>query len=144
VDTILFVCVNNAGRSQMAEAFFNHRSKERGVEAQAESAGTLGVGALPPLVARAMERAGLSLEGRAPKQLTAEMVARASRIVSLDGGVDGSRCAARFVPTESWTLDDPAGKSLGGVCEIRDQISKKVDSLLDDVAGHPIAAASVL
>ena len=126
----------------MAEAFFNYRSKERGVEAHAESAGTLGVGALPPLVAKAMEIAGLSMEGRAPKQLTAEMISRASRIVSLDDGVDGSRCAAKFVPTERWTLDDPAGKSLGGVCDIRNQISKKVDVLIDEVADRALLAAS--
>jgi arsenate reductase (thioredoxin) len=134
VDNILFVCVNNGGRSQMAEAFFNQKGLERGIKAHAESAGTLGVGVLHPLVARAMQDAGLSMEGCAPKQVTPDMIARASRIVSLDSGIDGSRSVAKFVTTDSWTLDDPAGLSLARIRMIRDEISEKVTKLLDEVA----------
>ena len=79
--TVLFVCYNNASRSLMAEAIFNARATDRLVEAHAESAGLLGVGAAHPMVLRCIEELGLSIDGLKPKQLTKEMVDQATTIV---------------------------------------------------------------
>lgn len=127
---MLFVCVHNAGRSQMAEAFLNALVTERGLVMRAESAGTLGAGTLNPIAVRAMEEIGITIATHVPKQLTEEMVARADMIVSMGSGVDAAACPAKFLVTEDWGLDDPAGQPLERVREIRDQIRAKVESLL--------------
>ena len=132
--TILFVCVHNAGRSQMAEAIFNHQAAEAVIEARAASAGTLGGGNLNPNAVRAIEELGISMEGQCPKQLTQEMASTADRIVSMGCGVDADACPARFIVTEDWGLDDPAGQPIARVREIRDQIVKRVSELLKELS----------
>jgi arsenate reductase len=67
MQNILFVCVHNANRSQMAETFFNAKAAERGIDSRAESAGTRGAGGLNSLTVRAMDEIGFSMEGQAPK-----------------------------------------------------------------------------
>jgi len=128
--TVLFVCVHNAGRSQMAEAWARHIASERGIEITAESAGTLGGGTLNPNAVAVMEEAGVSMAMQFPKDLTQEMVDRADRIVSMGCGVDAAACPAKFLVTEDWGLDDPAGQPIGVVREIRDQIREKVEAML--------------
>lgn len=130
VKTVLFVCVHNAGRSQMAEAFLRQVATERGLNLTAESAGTLGAGSLNPMAIAAMEELGISMADHAAKQLDAEMVARADWIVSMGCGVDAEACPAKFLVTEDWGLDDPAGQPIERVREIRDQIRAKVDELV--------------
>lgn len=130
----LFVCVHNAGRSQMAEALLNHRAKELGIDAVAESAGTASGKALNPAAVEVLREIGISMEGQAPKLLTAEMVARADRILSMGCGVDAEACPTRFVVTVDWGLDDPAGQPIEVVRAIRDQIAHRVDQLLRDCA----------
>lgn len=130
----LFVCVHNAGRSQMAEALLNHRAKELGVDAVAESAGTAVGNALNPAAVEVLREIGISMEGQAPKLLTPEMVARADRILSMGCGVDAEACPTRFVVTEDWGLDDPAGQPIEVVRAIRDEIARRVDDLLRDCA----------
>ena len=127
---ILFVCVHNAGRSQMAEAFANHTARERGLDLVAESAGTLGGGALNPVAVAAMREVGIEMGGAIPKALTLEMVARADRIVAMGCGVDAEACPARFVVTEDWGLDDPAGQAIEAVRPIRDAIRARVEAIL--------------
>jgi arsenate reductase len=134
MQTILFVCVHNSNRSQMAEAFFNLKAEENGIDAHAESAGTQGAGGLGFLAVRAMEEIGVSMAGQVPKQLKPEMVERASRIVTMGWGVDGEKGVAKFVPSETWAIDDPAGKALGEVRRIRDEIRAKVDGMVADLA----------
>jgi arsenate reductase (thioredoxin) len=129
---VLFVCVHNAGRSQMAEAFFNKLAAERGLEARAESAGTKGAGSLNSVVVHAMEEAGVSMEGHKPKQLTQEMADAATNIVSMGCGVDAAACPAKFLVTEDWGLEDPAGQPMGKVRQIRDQIKARVEQLLSE------------
>jgi arsenate reductase len=133
MQNILFICVHNANRSQMAEAFFNARATEQGIEARAESAGTKGAGALGSLAIRAMDEVGVSMTGQIPKQLKSEMVDRASRIVSMGRGVTGEGCIAKFTPSDDWALDDPSGQTFGEVRRIRDEIRAKVDEMVADL-----------
>lgn len=132
---VLFVCVHNAGRSQMAEAFFNHLARERGVDAVAESAGTLGGGTLNAKAVQAMEEIGISMAGQVPKALSQEMANSADRIISMGCGVDAEACPAKFLVTEDWGLDDPAGQPIETVRHIRDQIAVRVGQLLDSLEG---------
>jgi arsenate reductase len=117
----------------MAEAFFNARAADRGVDARAESAGLLGVGAMHPLVVRCVEEAGIPTEGLKPKQVTKEMIERAETIVAF-GRVNGERTALNFQVSEDWPTVDPAGLPYGSLCDVRDEIARKVDDLLDRIA----------
>lgn len=130
---VLFVCVHNSGRSQMAEALLNHIARQQDLDACAESAGTLGGKALNPAAVEAMGEIGISMEGHHPKLLTQEMVDRADRIISMGCGVDAKACPAKFLVAEDWELEDPAGQPLERVREIRDQIERLVRALLDSL-----------
>lgn len=132
--TVLFVCVHNAGRSQMAEAFLNALARERGLDVRAISAGTMGAGELNPLVVSAMEEVGISMAGHRPKLLDPATVASADRIVSMGCGVDAEACPTRFMVTEDWGLDDPAGQPMEVVRTIRDAIRHRVTELLDTIS----------
>ncbi|MGC5340684.1 low molecular weight phosphatase family protein, partial [Escherichia coli] len=84
--TVLYVCVHNAGRSQMAEALTNHLAQERGLEVRAESAGTVGGKSLNPMAVEAMQELGVNMEGHAPKLLDQSMADRADRIITMGCG----------------------------------------------------------
>jgi len=130
---ILYVCVHNAGRSQMAEALTNHLARQRGLAVVAESAGTVGGKGLNPLAVQALAEIGVSMEGQAPKLMTPEMVEGADRVISMGCGVDADACPVRFILAEDWGLDDPAGRSMDEVNRIRDEIRAKVENLLAEV-----------
>jgi arsenate reductase (thioredoxin) len=129
--TFLFVCVHNAGRSQMAEAFVNHYAKLHHLEIKGESAGTVGGKTLNPLVVRAMEEVGISMSGQIPKLLTQAIADEATQIFSMGCGVDVEACPAKFLLTEDWNLEDPAGQSIEKVREIREQIVALVRRLMN-------------
>lgn len=129
---VLFVCVHNSGRSQMAEAVFNHEAGLRGLDSRASSAGTLAGGQLNPNVVVALQEIGVPTEGLHPKQLTQEMVDLSNRVVSMGCGVEADACPARFMLTEDWGLDDPAGQPIEKVREIRDEIVRRVRAMMDD------------
>lgn len=131
--TILFVCVHNAGRSQMAEAFLNAMAAERGLNIRGASAGTLAGKEINPTARAVMAEIGLSMEGQKPKRLTQEMVEAAEKIITMGCGVDASACPARIYVSEDWGLDDPAGQPIEKVRAIRDQIREKVDALLREL-----------
>jgi len=124
--TVLFVCVGNSGRSQMAEAFFNHMA---GGKARAISAGTKPASAVDPRTIEVMREVGIDISGAKPKALTMEMLDRADRVVTMGCGAEGV-CPASFVETEDWQLEDPKGKSLEEVRRIRDEIRTRVTRLL--------------
>ncbi len=127
---VLFVCVHNSGRSQMAEAFFNSKTDGR---AAAGSAGTEPGDQLNPTVVEAMHEVGIDLVGARPKLLTQEMLDRADRVITMGCSVEES-CPALFLPqVEDWGLEDPAGKPIEKVREIRDEISRRVAKLLEEV-----------
>ena len=107
--TVLFVCGHNAGRSQMAEAFLNHTARERGLPVQATSAGTGPADRINPVAVQAMEEIGISLGDQYPKVMTQEMVSAAGKVITMGCGVDVAACPAKFLVTEDWGLDDPAG-----------------------------------
>ena len=129
---ILFVCVHNAGRSQMAEAMINHLAREKGLDVIAESAGTAGGKAINPVAAEAMREIGIPMDGQTPKIIDQHMVDRATKIISMGCGVDADACPAKFLFTEDWNLDDPSGQPIEKVREIRDEIKQRVESLLKE------------
>jgi arsenate reductase len=134
MSSVLFVCVHNAGRSQMAEAIFNHKAKRRRLDVEAESAGTIATDQINPMVKQALAEIGVETDGLHPKQLTQDIADRAKRIISMGCGVDAEACPARFLVTEDWGLDDPAGQPIETVRAIRDQIQGLVGNLLDSMS----------
>jgi arsenate reductase len=126
---ILFVCVHNSGRSQMAEAFFNDYAKGK---AQAFSAGTQPASHTNRTVLQAMKEIGIDISSQRPKMLTLEMVESADKVVTMGCGVEGV-CPATFVPTEDWQLEDPEGKPIERVRAIRDEIATKVKKLIEEL-----------
>jgi len=129
--TILFVCVHNSGRSQMAEAFFN---KLAGGKAQALSAGTQPAAEVNPVVVKAMREAGINISGNKPKMLTMDMVNKAEKMITMGCGDEaGAVCPASFIKTQDWALEDPKSKSLDQVKKIRDEIKERVIKLVKEI-----------
>ena len=126
---VLFVCVGNSGRSQMAEAYFNSVALEG---FRAASAGTQPAPQVNPLALEVMREIGVEMTGQYPKLLTAEMIEVAERVISMGCGV-AETCPALFVPAEDWQLDDPAGQPLARLREIRDAVTARVDTLIQQM-----------
>jgi protein-tyrosine-phosphatase len=128
---VLFVCVHNAGRSQMAAALLDHHAQGR---VRVRSAGSAPAGEINPTVVTAMHELGLDLSREFPKPLTADSVHAADVVVTM-----GCGDACPFFPGKrylDWELDDPAGKSLSEVRVIRDEIDRRVRALLADLDGR--------
>ena len=120
---ILFVCVENAGRSQMAEGFFRKYAPS-GYEPQ--SAGTKPVGTINPLAIEVMKEVGIDISIQQPKIISDSMIQQSSRIVNM-GCMDKESCPAIFVQNVlDWAIPDPKGKPLDEVRKIRDMIEKMV------------------
>lgn len=125
--TVLFACVQNAGRSQMAAAFFNaaaDRSKARAV-----SAGSRPAERVHPEVVATMQEVGIDLSGAPTTPLTAALAGEADVVITMGCG---DECPA--VPgaeRHDWQLDDPAGRPMGHIRAIRDEIQKRVEALID-------------
>ncbi len=126
----LFVCVHNAGRSQMAAALFNHLCVERGLPFRSDSAGTAPGAAVNPAAVEALRELGIDLSLARPKPLTQDLADSAERIITMGCGVDADACPARFLVTEDWGLDDPAGQPIETVRRIRDEIRERVLALI--------------
>jgi arsenate reductase len=124
--TVLFVCVHNAARSQMAEAFFNEMADGRHVGI---SAGSQPAERVNPVAVEAMGELGIDISGARPKRLTADMIERADLVVTMGCGEN----VCPIVPKEVivWELEDPSGKPIEEVLSIRDQIMKLVRDLVD-------------
>jgi protein-tyrosine-phosphatase len=121
----------------MAEAFFNQLAKGK---VKALSAGTDPADAIDPTVVKAMREVDLDISGNNPKALSPEMAEQADTVVTMGCGVEGV-CPATFVKTEDWALEDPRGKPLGKVREIkplrkvreiRDEIKVRVMKMLEE------------
>ena len=123
---VLFICVHNSGRSQMAEAFFNQLAKGK---ANALSAGTIPSSEINPGVAIVMFELGINLENKKPRKLTQDMLEGADKVITMGCGVEEA-CPAGFVISEDWELEDPKGKPLNEIIKIRDQIRHKVKQLI--------------
>ena len=128
---VLFVCVHNSGRSQMAEAFFNKLAEGKAIGL---SAGTQPSDKVNPVVVEAMQDIGIDISSNKPKALTMDMIERADRMITMGCGAEaGAVCPAKFIETEDWALEDPEGKSLKEVRGIRDEIKEKVNKLLNEM-----------
>jgi arsenate reductase len=135
---ILFVCVGNSGRSQMAEAFFNHLSAGRLV---AMSAGTRPATSVSRTAIAAMAELGIDISSQRPKPLTQQIIRQADRIITMGCGV-AETCPAGFHPSEDWDLEDTQGQPLEKVRLIRDQIRERVLALLTEL-GEPHSAETM-
>lgn len=124
--TILFICVHNSGRSQMAEAFVNKFASGR---VRAISAGTEPAEAVDPAVVKVMREVGIDIGQQRPKGLTPEMMVPANKVVMMGCGVEVA-CPVTLFGTEDWNIDDPKGKPVEKVRQIRDQIRTRVRELL--------------
>ena len=121
---VLFVCTQNAGRSQIAQSFFERHAP---ADVRAESAGSEPADRVHPLVVEAMREIGIDLADRRPKKLTLEMQLHADWAITL---ACGARCP--YVPStvEDWDIADPAGKPIEEVRSIRDELEEMVKDLV--------------
>jgi arsenate reductase len=125
--TILFVCVENAGRSQMAEGFFRKHAPE-GFEPI--SAGTKPTSQVNPVVVQAMDEVGISISQQKPKDITEDMIRNSTKIVNM-GCMDKSFCPTLFIPNLiDWGIEDPKGKPIEQIREIRNEIEQRVIHLV--------------
>ena len=125
--TILFVCVENAGRSQMAEGFFNKYAPKGN---RAISAGTKPVAELNPLAVNAMKEVGIDISHHKSKHITEDMMRNSTKIVNM-GCMDKESCPTLFLNNViDWNIEDPKGKSVDKVREIRDEIERRVKELV--------------
>lgn len=134
---VLFVCVHNAGRSRMAEAFFNQLAGDR---YKGVSAGTEPASKPHPEVMTAMEEVHLPLEERPGTLLTQQMADDAVMVIGMGCAVEEA-CPALRTPLEDWKLDDPKGKSPEEVAEIRDLIEMRVRNLVARLDREGVAGA---
>ena len=126
--TVLFVCVHNAGRSQMAAGFMNSLGAGR---VEVLSAGSAPKDSINPIAVQAMQEVGIDISNNVPKVLTPEAVQESDAVITM-----GCGDACPFYPGkryEDWVLDDPAGQGLESVRVIRDDIKKRVEQLLSEL-----------
>jgi protein-tyrosine-phosphatase len=128
--TILFVCVENAGRSQMAEGFFKKYAPDG---FKTLSAGTKPGYQLNPIVVEAMKEVGIDISKQKSKELTDEMIRDSDNVVNM-GCMDKNFCPTIWIPKViEWDLEDPKGKSIEKVREIRDEIEKRVKEIVAEI-----------
>jgi arsenate reductase (thioredoxin) len=125
---VLFVCTHNAGRSQMAQAFFERHAPD---DLRAESAGQAPADAIWPNVVEAMREVRIDISTRKPKKIDREMQLHADKAVTLNCQ---ETCPYVIGGVEDWDVDDPAGQPLEKVREIRDEIERRVLGLVKDRA----------
>ncbi|TGN63390.1 arsenate reductase ArsC [Nocardioides eburneiflavus] len=127
--TVLFVCVHNAGRSQMAAGWLRHLAGDR---VEVLSAGSAPAGTINPVAVEAMAEVGIDIASQQPKLLS-DTAVQASDVVITMGCGD----ACPFYPGkryEDWKLDDPAGQGIESVRPIRDEIKRRVEELIESLA----------
>ena len=123
--SVLFVCVHNAGRSQMAAAFLTHLAGDR---VEVRSAGSAPADSINPAVVEALKEVGIDISNEQPKVLAASAVEQSDVVITM-----GCGDACPFFPGTrylDWVLPDPAGQGVGDVRPIRDQIKKLVEELI--------------
>ena len=126
--TVLFVCVHNAGRSQMAAGFMRELGKGR---VEVLSAGSAPKDSINPVAVEAMAEVGIDIAHNTPKVLTPEAVQISDAVITM-----GCGDVCPFYPGkryEDWVLDDPAGQGIEAVRVIRDEIKKRVEDLLAEI-----------
>lgn len=124
---VLFVCVENAGRSQMAEAFANHYGKGKLV---AQSAGIMIADQVNPMVVEVMKEKGIDISKNKPKLLTMEMAQQVDQVITMGCSAEQVCPAPMLKNVIDWKLEDPKGKPVEEVRKIRDEIEKRVLKLI--------------
>jgi len=128
--TILFVCVENAGRSQIAEAFFN-KYAPKGYKAI--SAGTKPVSQINPMAVEAMKEVDIDISNQKSKDITEEAMRNSIQIVNM-GCMEKEACPTLFLHNLlDWNIEDPKGKSIEKVREIRDEIHQRVKEIVSSI-----------
>jgi len=126
--TVLFVCVHNAGRSQMAAGYLTHLAGDR---IEILSAGSAPADSINPVAIQVMSEEGIDISGEQPKILTDETVQSADVVITM-----GCGDTCKFYPGkryEDWVLDDPAGQGVESVRPIRDAIRIKIEKLITEL-----------
>ena len=126
--SVLFVCVHNAGRSQMAAGYLRHLAAGR---IKVRSAGSLPAEQINPVAVEAMREEGIDITAEQPKVLTTEAVQASDVVITM-----GCGDACPFFPGkryEDWKLDDPAGQGIEAVRPIRDDIKARIEALLGEL-----------
>ncbi|MFF7492717.1 arsenate reductase ArsC [Streptomyces rubiginosohelvolus] len=129
--SVLFVCVHNAGRSQMAAGFLAHLAGDRVL---VNSAGSLPADQVNPAAVAAMAEVGIDISAAAPRVLSAEAVQASDYVITM-----GCGDACPVFPGRTyldWQLDDPAGRGVDAVRPIRDEIKRRVDALLAEIGSR--------
>lgn len=130
-NTILFVCVENAGRSQMAEGFFRKYAPE-GYEPL--SAGTKPVSQINPVAIQVMNEVGIDISKQKSKDLTEDMIRNSDKIINM-GCMDKNFCPTVFIPKViEWGIEDPKGKPIEKVRENRNEIERRSKELAADIS----------
>jgi arsenate reductase len=126
--SVLFVCVQNAGRSQMAAGYLNHLS---GGRIEVRSAGSEPADKINPVAVQAMAEEGIDIAAEQPKILTTDAVKASDVVITLGCGDTCSYYPGKRY--EDWVLDDPAGQDINHVRPIRDQIRRRVEQLITEL-----------
>ncbi|MEU0187147.1 arsenate reductase ArsC [Streptomyces sp. NPDC006207] len=132
--SVLFVCVHNAGRSQMAAAWLTHLAGDR---VEVRSAGSAPADQVNPAVVEAMKEVGIDVSAEIPKVLTVEAVQASDVCITM-----GCGDACPVFPGKrylDWTLEDPAGRGVEAVRPIRDEIKTRIEGLIAEIAPEPKA-----
>jgi len=127
---VLFVCVENAGRSQMAEAFAKTYGKGK---VEAKSAGTMPAREVNSVVVQVMREKGIDLSANKPKLITNEMVKEADMIIVMGCSAQGFCPAPLLNKVIDWGIEDPKDKPIEKVREIRDEIERKIKKLIEEM-----------
>ncbi len=127
--TVLFVCVHNAGRSQMAAGFLEHLAGDR---IEVLSAGSQPADQINPVAVQVMAEEGIDIAGRRPKVLTDTAVRESDVVVTMGCGDECPYFPGKRY--EDWELDDPAGQGPDAVRPIRDEIRRRVEKLISELA----------
>lgn len=131
--SVLFVCVQNAGRSQMAEGFFKKYAPK---EYEGISAGTMPVSEINPLAVEVMREVDIDISGQKSKEITEDMIRNSSKIVNM-GCIDKVSCPTLFLQNLlDWNIEDPKYKQIEKVREIRDEIEQRVKELVADIKNY--------
>lgn len=131
--SVMFVCVHNAGRSQMAQGFLSHLAGDR---VEVRSSGTMPADQVNPSAVEAMKELGIDISSAKPKILTDEDVRASDYVITM-----GCGDACPFYPGKKyldWKLEDPAGKGVEAVRPIRDEIKRRVEELIAEIDGKAL------
>jgi arsenate reductase len=126
---VLFVCIHNSGRSQMAEAFFNHFAQGGAI---AYSAGTQPEPEISPKTITLMREEGIELDGHKPELLTPEMLAEADRVITMGCDV-AEACPSLLIDAEDWALGNPKGRPMEELGKTRGEIKARVQALVKEL-----------